>query len=251
MERGSIIFIFFIVVLQFVVQTNAFCSKNKKPSFTGDPKVTQITVNKVRLSWKDIIQNQECVDDFFIKYKSFGKFDDTYKTVEKNVREMEIPVDEYVKYEFVIKVRVNYGTMGYSNYVEEDSVHTTFEPSSLRPTSITPSPTPTTEQATEIFSQDEDKIQSFFTHTNCSVTCGPGVKSVITMSCKRSCFPDCCKRTVEEENCQKPKCTQRYGHWTSWTECDKPCITDINERSVKTRFRICLKQGNTVINFPS
>ena len=105
--------------MQFVVQTNAFCSKNKKPSFTGDPKVTQITVNKVRLSWKGIIQNQECVDDFFIKYKSFGKFDDTYKTVEKNVREMEIPVDEYVKYEFVIKVRVNYGTMGYSNYVED------------------------------------------------------------------------------------------------------------------------------------
>ena len=90
--------------------------------------------------------------------------------------------------------------------------------------------------------EDQDDANSLFTEfkTNCSVTCGFGVKSVVTINCKRSCFPECCQRTVEETSCEKPKCTKKYGHWTPWTECDKPCITEIDQRSVKTRFRMCL-----------
>ena len=253
MEKGTI-FIKLIILLHFFVKIDAFCSDAKKPIFTGKPKVYQIAIDKVILSWKDIIKNKECADEFIVKYKNNITNCNEYHhepVLGKSVTELEISVAMNVKYEFEVIVRVIYASFGNAISNEADFTITRFTTSNViqtLPTTKRTTPSTTTSTTTTIttlsttnpITQDEDKIQSFVTHTNCSVTCGPGVKSIITMNCKRSCFPECCKRTVEEENCQKPKCTQRYGHWTSWTECNKPCITDINERSVKTRFRICL-----------
>ena len=84
----------------------------------------------------------------------------------------------------------------------------------------------------------EDEYSST-TETKCSVPCGIGVKTLITMTCKRTCFPDCCKRKVEEVECQIAECRNVYGPWTEWSECSKPCVSSLEERSIKTRTRFC------------
>ena len=82
----------------------------------------------------------------------------------------------------------------------------------------------------EYFSADE---------TDCSVPCGPGVSMVISVTCQKSCFPDCCKRTFEETPCQITKCNVTFSPWSDWSECSKPCVSSIEERSVKRRTRTC------------
>ena len=69
--------------------------------------------------------------------------------------------------------------------------------------------------------------------------CGEGVKAKITMTCKKECFPDCCRREVIESPCEIKKCKNSFGPWSDWSECTKPCILNIKERSIKSRSRIC------------
>lgn len=76
--------------------------------------------------------------------------------------------------------------------------------------------------------------------TKCSVPCGEGVKTKITMTCQRTCFPDCCQRKVEEIPCEIAKCKNSFGPWSDWSECSKPCISNIGERSIKSRSRVCI-----------
>ena len=128
MAKGTIFIIRLIIALQFVVLTYASCL-HKKPSFIGSdrPKVTQISDVKVILSWNHILWNQECVDQFRIKWKQFyDKYYTQQRTVEKDITELEIEVVRNIMYEFKVIIRVNYGSM--MNYVEEDSAITIFLP---------------------------------------------------------------------------------------------------------------------------
>ena len=87
------------------------------------------------------------------------------------------------------------------------------------------------------------KIEEDFSYTletECSVACGPGVKTNITITCVKSCFPNCCQRKVEEIECQLSECENDYGPWSDWSECSNPCITNIYERSNKQRIRTCV-----------
>ena len=77
--------------------------------------------------------------------------------------------------------------------------------------------------------------------TKCSLPCGPGVKTEITMTCLRGCFPDCCQRIVKELPCEIAKCRNAYGPWSEWSECSKSCISNIGDRSIKSRIRNCLE----------
>ena len=85
---------------------------------------------------------------------------------------------------------------------------------------------------------DKTEFSSSF-ETNCSVSCGEGVKANITMTCKRACFPDCCRRELIESPCEIAKCKNSFGPWSDWSECTKPCISNIEERSIKSRSRVC------------
>jgi hypothetical protein len=38
------------------------------PSFKHEPKIQQINLAKVRVSWEGIVENRECVDQFLVKY---------------------------------------------------------------------------------------------------------------------------------------------------------------------------------------
>ena len=77
-----------------------------------------------------------------------------------------------------------------------------------------------------------DEIQ-----TECSATCGEGVRTVRRVGCKKSCFPECCERNVEEFPCFKEECQIPYGSWSSWSSCTVPCIKSEKEKSVKIRTR--------------
>ena len=87
----------------------------------------------------------------------------------------------------------------------------------------------------------EEEEYSSVIETECSVPCGEGVKTKITMICQKSCFPDCCQRKVEETPCEIAKCKKSFGPWSDWSDCTKPCISNIGERSVRIRSRICLE----------
>ena len=79
-----------------------------------------------------------------------------------------------------------------------------------------------------------DEIQS-----ECSVNCGEGVQTIRTVSCKKSCFPDCCKTNIEEFPCQIKDCKDYFGAWTSWSKCSLPCLRNNRERSLRNRSRNC------------
>ena len=95
---------------------------------------------------------------------------------------------------------------------------------------------------TLISEKDEEYYTVFEFGSNCSVPCGPGVKTITTLSCKRRCplNSKCCQRIVKEINCLISKCKNVYSSWSSWSECTKPCISDVNEKFFKTRSRTCL-----------
>lgn len=87
----------------------------------------------------------------------------------------------------------------------------------------------------------EEEEYSSVIETECSVPCGEGVKTKIIMVCQKSCFPDCCQRKVEETPCEIVKCKKSFGPWSDWSDCTKPCVSNIGERSVRIRSRICLE----------
>jgi len=48
--------------------TEAFCwAAGRNPGFSGPPVVTQLAVDKVRVSWKGLVKKRECADNFVVK----------------------------------------------------------------------------------------------------------------------------------------------------------------------------------------
>ena len=51
------------------VAVNAYCwEPGKNPEFTGPPKVEQIDIRTVRVSWFGLVKMRECADEFLVKY---------------------------------------------------------------------------------------------------------------------------------------------------------------------------------------
>ena len=45
---------------------------------------------------------------------------------------------------------------------------------------------------------------------------------------------------MEEIKCNMPKCENTFSPWSDWSECSKPCVTNVKEKSIKQRSRLCL-----------
>ena len=59
----------FFFVLCFPQYIYAYCWQNGlNPSFSGPPVVSAISANEVRVSWKDVVTNRRCADEFLVKY---------------------------------------------------------------------------------------------------------------------------------------------------------------------------------------
>ena len=81
-----------VVIIQMAVRhCNAYCWQSGwNPNFISEPKVEQLTMMKVRVSWDGIVDKRKCADSFLVKYwrKSSPA---TYK--------MTTPVPTQVSYE--------------------------------------------------------------------------------------------------------------------------------------------------------
>lgn len=59
----------FLIVISFVPLVNGYCwQPGKNPGFNGTPKVEQIDIQTVRVSWLGITTQTECADHFLVKY---------------------------------------------------------------------------------------------------------------------------------------------------------------------------------------
>ena len=66
-SSGSILILFVIFILPRDV--SSYCWQvGWNPSFTEAPKITQIDLAHVRVSWEGIAKNRECADQFLVKY---------------------------------------------------------------------------------------------------------------------------------------------------------------------------------------
>ena len=76
--------------------------------------------------------------------------------------------------------------------------------------------------------------------SHCSVQCGPGVKTVTTVTCVQSSIGDTkCKSNIDKEDCNEGDCPTGMSVWSEWSKCSKDCISSVTEQSLKTRSRTC------------
>ena len=80
--------------------------------FVGDPEVTQITSDLVRISWRDVVDVESpfCVDNFFVRFwekgKYFGGRDKRTNLLGKTTYVVDVPVEEGKAYKFqVVAIR--------------------------------------------------------------------------------------------------------------------------------------------------
>ena len=76
--------------------------------------------------------------------------------------------------------------------------------------------------------------------SHCSAPCGPGVKTVTTVTCIQKSFEDTkCEANVVEEYCNEGDCPTGMSIWSEWSKCSKDCIGSVTEQSLKSRSRTC------------
>ena len=104
----------------------------------------------------------------------------------------------------------------------------------------------------------KEKSQNITWESQCSVNCEKdgyaGVVTVHKLNCdivdgdEFKCNPAV---DFETRPCQNlPKCPQECecGQWTCWSDCSKTCVNSAQEKSVKTRIRIC-SEGCSIVSF--
>ena len=113
------------------------------PSFKQAPKIQQINLALVRVSWEDIVENRECVDQFLVKYwkirgvvmakngREHG-WTEGFKLsekVENTVNFTDIEVTPKAPYMFQVIAREDKGVIGGVEYNKSPSL--LFETSSV------------------------------------------------------------------------------------------------------------------------
>ena len=69
----NIIFMLSIVIICLTYQARAGCVF-KNPSFTEQPRIEQINLAVLKVSWTGIVTNRACADQFLVKYWPCDKF---------------------------------------------------------------------------------------------------------------------------------------------------------------------------------
>lgn len=115
----------FLIVISFVPLVNGYCwQPGKNPGFNGTPKVEQVDIRTVKVSWKGITTQTECADQFLVKYwESTSPLDyhlsdpvnnDKFSTV--------IRVTPKVKYVFEVIAREDKGAIAGVDYNRAENV---------------------------------------------------------------------------------------------------------------------------------
>jgi len=95
-----------------ISSSEAFCWQiGHNPSFNAAPIVEQVTLSKVRVSWKGIVNQRNCVDQFLVKYwqTSMPQGYETTELVSSDVNFVEVVVSPKVPYNFQAVAREDKG----------------------------------------------------------------------------------------------------------------------------------------------
>ena len=105
-----------LVVMSFNYESvSCYCwSAGKNPGFKGPPKITQISLDTVRVSWENLVINRECADSFVVKYWPTSTPDKYRVTmiVEASENSVNITVKAGVQYHFQAVAREDKGVIG-------------------------------------------------------------------------------------------------------------------------------------------
>ena len=105
----------FFFVLWFPQYIYAYCwQTGLNPSFSGPPVVSTISANEVRVSWKDIVTNRRCADEFLVKYwkKNFPEDYKKSKLVGTDANFIDLTVLPDTTYIFQAIAREDKGILG-------------------------------------------------------------------------------------------------------------------------------------------
>ena len=105
----------FFFVLCFSQYIYAYCWKNGlNPGFSGPPVVSTISANEVRVSWKDVVMNRRCADEFLVKYwkKNYPKDFKMSKLVDADANFIDLTVLPDTAYFFQAIAREDKGILG-------------------------------------------------------------------------------------------------------------------------------------------
>ncbi len=86
----------------------------KNPGFSSKPRVTQLALDRVRVSWRGLVTQEECADNYVVKYwprHSPGEYDIT-RVVPRGTYEVEVEVTPKLVYQFQAVAREEKGVIG-------------------------------------------------------------------------------------------------------------------------------------------
>lgn len=99
----------------FTHRTNGYCwEPGKNPGFTGPPKVEQIDLQNVRVSWDGLVTQRDCADQFLVKYWQRSNPQDysTSDLLDVNANSVVVKVIPKVDYQFQAVAREDKGVIG-------------------------------------------------------------------------------------------------------------------------------------------
>ena len=98
---------------------NGYCfGAGRNPKFTASPKVEQISLYGVRVSWREIVKHRECADNFVVKYWPRWSPNDYQVSdlVDKDSNYADIDVVPKTYYQFQAVAREQKGLLGGVDY---------------------------------------------------------------------------------------------------------------------------------------
>merc|ERR1719189_1504065 len=121
-QRQVCLFPILLLVLITVLDVplaSAYCwQAGWNPSFTDKPKVQQVNMTTVRVSWNGIVESVECADQFLVKYWPENSPQDWKMTdlIETDTFSHEITVIPKLQYEFQVIAREDKGSFAGIEY---------------------------------------------------------------------------------------------------------------------------------------
>ena len=130
----------FIFVLTLATNVNGYCwQAGHNPGWSGPPKVSQRAMDLVRVSWKDMVTQRECADNFVVKYwpKSAPANYRVTDLVAKSANFVDIKVTPKIDYNFQAVAREDKGLIGGVDWNKSPTVQfktsSTFVPPKTQP----------------------------------------------------------------------------------------------------------------------
>lgn len=117
MKRNGVVGLFglLIYISCLVFESAGYCwQAGYNPGFTGPPKLEQVSIDTVRVSWDGIVKHRDCADQFLVKFwpRSSPQQYATSDLVPPNVDFIDLKVTPKISYQFQAVAREDKGLIG-------------------------------------------------------------------------------------------------------------------------------------------